>query len=68
MNNLRKLCMALALTLTLSATALAGQVNCPGVMQEPPTPEEIESGTQSEADSMVTDALLILIESVLLAP
>jgi hypothetical protein len=69
MNNLRQLCAALVLTLTLSATALAGQVNCPGITQPPP--DGLTSETQSsdvETNSTITEALLILIEGVLLVP
>lgn len=41
MKNLRQLCIALVLMLTLSAAAFAeGQVNCPGITQPPPTTEE----------------------------
>ncbi len=44
MKNLRQLCIALVLMLTLSATVLAGQVDCPGVTQEPPTTENAVAG------------------------
>lgn len=64
MKNLRHICMALILTPTLSVAALAGQVNCPGVVQDPPK-EGTTSATQSEPDSTITDALLLLIEVVL---
>lgn len=66
MSNLQKLCGGLVLTLALTSTAFAGQMDCPGITQ--PQPEEVTSETQSEADITATDALLILIESVLLVP
>jgi hypothetical protein len=63
MKNLRQLCMALVLTLSLSVVALAGQVDCPGVTQPPP--EEVTSEMQSGVDITITEALLTLIEVVL---
>lgn len=63
MNNLRQLCAGLILTLALTSTAFAGQIECPGITQPPP--EEVMSETQSEADITITEALLTLIEIVL---
>jgi hypothetical protein len=64
MNNLRQLCIAFILMLVLSATALAGTIDCPGVTQQPTG----ETQSVSEGDSTITEALLILIEGILLAP
>lgn len=66
MNHLRQLCMALALTLTLSVAALAGQINCPGVTEPPPeettTAGEVQNGVQStDADAMTEAALTVLL-------
>lgn len=36
MNNLRRFCAGLILTLALTTAAFAGQVECPGVVQPPP--------------------------------
>lgn len=63
MNNLRQLFAGLILTFALTSTAFAGQMDCPGITQPPP--EETISDTQSATDIAVRDALLILIEVVL---
>lgn len=67
MKNLRKLCIVLILTLTLSSAALAeGKVDCPGITQTPPEEITIETQSDSEADSTITEALLVLLEGVFL--
>jgi hypothetical protein len=55
MKALRQLCAGLILTFALSASAFAGQVNCPGVTASSQTTAsgEIECG--------ITDALLIML-------
>jgi hypothetical protein len=69
MNNLRQFFVGLILTLALTSTAFAGQVECPGITQEPPQ-EEITSETQSTtaSESIITEALRILIDGALLVP
>lgn len=66
MNNLRQLCMALVLTLTLSAVALAGKVDCPGITQDPPTEEttaagDIQNGVSTDTDVLTQTALTLLL-------
>jgi hypothetical protein len=56
MKNLRQLCAALVLTLALSANALCGQVNCPGVTDPPP-----EAAAIGEMPNIITDAVFSLI-------
>lgn len=69
MSYLRGFCAVITLVCAFSFSAYAGNVPC-DVASQPPPPEEVTSGTQSasEADFTVTDALLVLIEGVLLAP
>ncbi|MBD0371179.1 MAG: hypothetical protein ICV60_10120 [Pyrinomonadaceae bacterium] len=67
MNNLRQLCMALVLTLTLSAVALAeGKVDCPGITQEPPTEEatvagDIQNGVSTDTDAITQTTLTVVL-------
>ena len=67
MRHLRRFCAVFTLLCAFSFSAYAGDIPCPAVISEPP-PEGGASSTQSssEADSTVTEALLILLESVLL--
>ena len=67
MKHLRQLCAGLILTFALTSTVFAGQMDCPGVTQPPP---EETSATQSDSqtNSTITEALLVLIEGVLLVP
>ena len=62
MKNLRRLCAGLVLTLALAVPAFAGQMNCPGITQEPPQPEQAST---SEAEYGVTDVILSVLETVL---
>jgi hypothetical protein len=64
MKNLRQLCMAVVLTLTLSAVALAGTIDCPGVTQEPPDETTSETQSATPSDSVMTEALMIMIQGV----
>lgn len=66
MKNLQQLCMAFVLTLTLSATALAGQVNCPGVTQEPPTEAttatgDIQNGVSTDTEAVTQTTLTVVL-------
>lgn len=69
MNNLRQFCAGLILTLALTTTAFAGQIECPGVVQPPPqaTVEgEIPNGvTVIALQPTVADVLISLIVSFL---
>jgi hypothetical protein len=57
MKNLRQLCAALILTLALTVSALAGQMDCPGVTSTvPQATGTIECG--------ITDVLLIMLALV----
>ncbi|MBD0369777.1 MAG: hypothetical protein ICV60_02910 [Pyrinomonadaceae bacterium] len=44
MKNLRQLFAGLVLTLALTSTAFAGQVECPGITQDPPPQQESVAG------------------------
>lgn len=68
MNNLRQFCAGLILTLALTATAFAGQIECPGVVQPPQATAEGEipnDATVEFSQPTVTDILISLIVSVL---
>lgn len=56
MKNLRQLCAGLILTFALTATALAGQMDCPGITAPPP--QETSTG---EMPNPITETLLLLI-------
>jgi hypothetical protein len=61
MRKIRQLCAALVLTFALSASALAGQVDCPGITDEPPSEETTASGYMQTG---ITDVLLIMLSLV----
>jgi hypothetical protein len=73
MNNLRQLCAGLILTLALTSTAFAGQIECPGVTQDPPPQEtvagdiqngvtgEMQNGVQSTDTDTTTQTMLTLL-------
>jgi hypothetical protein len=54
------------LVCALAVSAYAGDIPCPGVTSDPPPSEETMTEAQSEADITITEALLTLIEIVLL--
>ena len=68
MRHLRRFCAVATLLCAFSFSAYAGNIECPAVIQPPP--DEITNETQSEGetDSIITEALLVLIEGVLLVP
>lgn len=57
MKRLRQLSVGLILTFALSANAFAGQVNCPGITDEPPSEETTAAG---EIPNDITDTVLLL--------
>lgn len=64
MNNLRQFCAALILTLTLTASTFAGNIECPGIVGSPSASEatiagEMPNGVES------TDAVTELVTSLL---
>lgn len=72
MNKLRLFCAGLILTLALTASTFAGQIECPGVVEPPPTTEETLTGEMPNGDTAtgeiqngVTDSLIWLIFSLL---
>ncbi len=60
MKNLRQLCAALILTLALAAPVFAGQIECPGITQEP-----TEQASTSDTEYGMTDVILSVLETVL---
>ncbi len=64
MKNLRRLCAGLILTLALAAPTLAGQMDCPGITQEPPQSEQTLT---SETDYGVVDVLANILVTALSA-
>ena len=71
MKNLRRLCAGLVLTLALAAPAFAGQVDCPGVTQPPPTEEATVAGEMpngidsSDTPGAVIEAVFSVIVTML---
>ncbi len=69
MNKLRLFCAGLLLTLALTASTFAGQIECPGVV-EPPPQTTVENTTPTDVTEMgemqngVTDSLIWLILSL----
>lgn len=66
MSYLRRFCAVAMLVCALAVSAYAGDIPCPGVTSDPPPSEETMTEAQSEADITITEALLTLIEIVLL--
>ena len=56
MKTLRQACAVAVLTVLLSASAFAGQVNCPGVVSTPPPP--------TEAESLTTNVILVVVSLI----
>lgn len=67
MRHLRRFCVVFTLLCAFSLSAYAGDIPCPAVISEPPS-EGITSEPQRDAEADIAEALLILIESVLLVP
>lgn len=63
MRNLRQLCAATVLMLALTVFAFAGQMDCPGVVDPPPSPDSTATG-QMDCPGL-TEAAVSLILSVL---
>jgi hypothetical protein len=74
MKNLRQLCAGLILMLVLTSTVFAGQMDCPGITQEPPPPSnamagdmpngvtgDIQNGVQSTDTEATTQTVLTLL-------
>ena len=59
MKTLRQVCAVAVLTLLLSASALAGQVNCPGVAAPPPPTTETAA-----TDSLTTSVILVIVSLI----
>ena len=67
MNNLRQFCAALILTLALTATTFAGQIECPGVVGSPTTSMEAVAGeipNNVESTDVVTEFLLYILSLI----
>ena len=60
MKTLRQVCAVAVLTLLLSASAFAGQVNCPGVVAPPPPPTTETTAT----DSLTTSVILVIVSLI----
>jgi hypothetical protein len=66
MKILRQLCAGLILTFALSASAFAGQVDCPGITDSQPqaTGEMPQPAAAGEMQNDITDLLLIMLALV----
>ena len=68
MNNLRQFCAGLILMLALTVPTFAGQIECGGVVEQPPPTEETVTGDMPngiESTDTVTEAVLSVIVTVL---
>lgn len=67
MRNLRPFFAGFVLTLALTTTAFAGQIECPGVTQTPPQEQTSTSdaGATSETEYGVSEIVVDIIEAVL---
>ena len=63
MKNLRQLCGVVVLTLALTVSAFAGQIDCPGVVDPPPPPDATATG-QVDCPAL-TEAAVSLLQSIL---
>lgn len=67
MNNLRKFCAGLILTLALTVPTFAGQIECGGVVGQPPPPTTEETVTGEIPNGIEsTDTVTGLVISILL--
>jgi hypothetical protein len=60
MKTLRQARAVVVLTLLLSASTFAGQVNCPGVADPPPPPTSETTAT----DSLTTGVILVFVSLI----
>jgi hypothetical protein len=70
MNNLRKFCAGLILTLALTVSAFAGHIECPGVVEPPQATatEETVTGEMPngiESTDTVTELVVSLLTTIL---
>jgi hypothetical protein len=63
MKNLRQLCGVVVLTLALTVSAFAGQIDCPGVVDPPP--DTTPTATGQVGCPGLTEAAVSLIQSIL---
>jgi hypothetical protein len=61
MKILRQSCSVAVLTVLLSASTFAGQVNCPGVVDPPPPPTSETTATATTTDSLTTSVILLIV-------
>jgi hypothetical protein len=55
MKKLQQLCAGLLLTIALTATALAGQMDCPGATEPPP-----QATVEGEMPNVITETVILL--------
>jgi hypothetical protein len=63
MKNFRQLCGVVVLTLALTVSAFAGQIDCPGVVDPPPSPDTTRTGQVGCPG--LTEAAVSLIQTLL---
>ena len=59
MNALRRICAATILTLALTVSVLAGEIDCPGVVAPPPPPTGMTS-----TSSITTNVVLAIVNLI----
>jgi hypothetical protein len=64
MKTLRQARAVVVLTLLLSASTFAGQVNCPGVADPPPPPTSETTTTATATDSLTTSIILVIVSLI----
>jgi hypothetical protein len=66
MNKLRKFCAALILTLALTASTFAGNIECGGIVSTPPSTEAVAGDMQNgvESTDAVTEVLLFILSLI----
>jgi hypothetical protein len=64
MKTLRQACAIAALTVLLSASTFAGQVNCPGVVDPPPPPTSETTATATTTDSLTTSIIIVIVSLI----
>jgi hypothetical protein len=58
---LRHACAAIILTLALAVSALAGEIDCPGVVAKPTPPPQLQIQTTATVTGTITSTVILVI-------
>jgi hypothetical protein len=61
MKTLRHTCATIILTLALSVSVLAGEIDCPGVVAPPPPPPQLQTEGTTAIEISITSTLILVI-------